>query len=105
MLEGVSLDADTPSFIRFSVKSSNHSGKSRNRFPSTRSMSLFSSSDHSELSNWSPSTGRGVLRRRVVARLDVESSGESCVNDVEDFFLLAVELEEPVDNPGTTIEA
>ena len=100
MLEGVSLDADTPSFIRFSVRSSNHSGKSRNQFPGTRSMSLFSSSDRSELSNWSRSTSPGVLRRRVVARLDVVSS-VSCGNDVEDLFPL--KLEEPVDNTWTTI--
>ena len=37
----------------------------------------------------------------MVAGLDVESSVESSVYDVGD--LLAVELEEPVDNPGPTI--
>ena len=43
------------------------------------------------------------LRRRVVAGLDEESSVVSCGNDVGD--ALAVELEEPVGNPGTTIGA
>ena len=76
----MSLDADTPSCTRFSVKSSNHPGRSRNRFSCT---------------------GLLVLRRGVVAGLDVESSVESCGNDVGD--VLVVELEEPVDNPGTTI--
>ena len=64
-------------------------------------MSLLSSSDLSELRNWSPSTGQGVLRRRRVAGHDVKSSVESCVNDVGD--VLVVELEKPVDNPETTI--
>ena len=35
------------------------------------------------------------------AGVDEESSDESCGHDVED--VLALELEEPVDNPGTTI--
>ena len=38
---------------------------------------------------------------RVVAGLDEVSSDVSCSKDVED--VLAVELEEPVDNHGTTI--
>ena len=80
VLAGVSLDADTPSCTRFSVKSSNHPGRSRNRFSCT---------------------GLLVLRRRMVAGLDVESSVESCGNDVGD--VLVVALEEPVVNPGTTI--
>ena len=42
-----------------------------------------------------------VLRRRVIAGLDEESSDVSCGNDAGD--VLALELEEPVDNPGTTI--
>ena len=37
----------------------------------------------------------------MVAGPDVESSVKSCGNDVGD--VLAVELEEQVDNPGTTI--
>ena len=49
--------------------------------------------------HWLPS-GELVLRRRLVAGLDVESA-VSCVDDVGD--VLALELEEPVDNPGTTI--
>ena len=42
-----------------------------------------------------------VLRRRIVAGLDEESSAESCVDDVGD--ALAVELEGPVDKPGPTM--
>ena len=38
---------------------------------------------------------------RSVAGLGDVSSEESCGNDVED--VLALELEEPLDNPGTTI--
>ena len=41
------------------------------------------------------------LSRRVIAGLDVESLFKSRVNDVGD--ALALELEETVDNPGTTI--
>ena len=41
------------------------------------------------------------FRRRVVAGLDEESSFVSCSNDVGD--VLAIELDELVDNPGTTI--
>ena len=52
---------------------------------------------------WSPNNGKLVLRRRVIAGLDKESSDVSCGNDVGD--VLALELEEPVDNPGTTIGA
>ena len=66
--------------LDFSVNSSNQSGRSRNRFPDA--MMLVSSI-------------------RVVAGLDKKSSDVSCGNDVED--VLALELEEPVDNPGTTI--
>ena len=54
-----------------------------------------------ESRNWSPSSGLLVLQRRLVAGLDVESSVESCVNDVGK--VLAGELEEPVVNSGTTI--
>ena len=64
-------------------------------------MSLLSFSDCSEPLNWSPNTGLRVLRRRIVAGLDVESSVESCGDDVGD--VLTVELEELVDNLGTTI--
>ena len=100
MFTGVSLDAETP-FSRFYVKSSNHCGRSRNNLPCTGSVSLLFHSDCWESRNWSPSTGLLVLRRRVIAGLDVESSDESCGNDVGE--KLVVELEEPVDNPGTTI--
>ena len=48
-----------------------------------------------------PDAGMLVLRRRIVAGLDEESSVVSCDNDAGD--VLAVELEEPVDTPGTTI--
>ena len=42
-----------------------------------------------------------VLSLRIVAGLDEVSSDVSCSNDVED--VLALKLEEPVDNPGTAI--
>ena len=42
-----------------------------------------------------------VSSPRIVAGLDEVSPDVSCGNDVED--ALALELEEPVDNPGTTI--
>ena len=54
-----------------------------------------------ESRNWFHSGGRLVLRRRIVAGRDVESSVEFCGNEFGD--VLAVELEEPVDDPGTTI--
>ena len=54
-----------------------------------------------DLNDWLPSGELLVLRRRVVAALDEESSVVSCGNDVGD--VRAVELEELVDNPGTTI--
>ena len=44
-----------------------------------------------------------VHRRRVIAGLDKESSDVCCSNDVGE--ILAFELEEPVDNHGTTIGA
>ena len=47
--------------------------------------------------NWFLNTGVFVLRRRVIAGLDEESSDVSCGNDVRD--VLALELEEPVDDP------
>ena len=74
------LDADTPSSTVISVKSSNHSGRSRNRFPCTGSMSLLSSFDVSELGNWSPCTGLRVLRRRMVAGTG-RAGRQSCYND------------------------
>ena len=54
-----------------------------------------------ESRNWFPSGELLVLRSRVDAGLDEQSSVVSCGNDVGD--VLAVELEEPVDNRGTTI--
>ena len=50
--------------------------------------------------NLFPDTGMLVLSLRV-AGLDEKSSDVSCSNDVGD--VLAVELEESVENPGTTI--
>ena len=50
---------------------------------------------------WFPNTRMLVLKRRVVAGRDEESSDVSCGDDVGD--VLALELEEPVANPGTTI--
>ena len=80
MFAGVSLDANTPLSSRFSVNSSDHSGKSRNRFPDA---------------------GKLVSSLRVVAGLADASSDVSLGNDVGD--VLAIELEELVDDPGTTI--
>ena len=99
----MSLDANTPSSSRFVVNSSNHSGKARNRFPGAGTMSLFLMVFLVPVGSrsWFPSTGMLVLSRRGVAGLDEESSDVSCGNDVGD--ALALELEEPVDNPGTTI--
>ena len=77
---GASLDANTPSPSSFSVNSSDHFGKSRSRFPDA---------------------GTLVLSLRVVAGLGEESSDVPCGNNVED--VLALELEEPADNPGTEI--
>ena len=51
--------------------------------------------------DWLPSGEQLVLRRRTVAGLDEESSVVFCGHDVRD--ALAVKMEEPVDNPGTTI--
>ena len=62
-------------------------------------VSLLSPSDCSEPRNWPPSTGPLVLRRR---RLDVESSVESCGSNLGN--VLAVELEEPVDNPWAALK-
>ena len=100
----MSLDANTPSSSRFVVNSSNHSGKARNRFLRAGTMmSLFLMVFLVPVGSrsWFPNTGMLVLSRRGVAGLDEESSDVSCGNDVGD--ALALELEEPVDNPGTTI--
>ena len=80
MFSAVSLDDSTPSSSRFAVNSSKYSDKSRNQFPDA---------------------GMLVSSRRVVARLDEVSSDVSCGKDVED--VLALELQEPVDNPWTSI--
>ena len=71
----MSLDDNTPSKL---LNSSIHSGKPRNRFPDAR-----------------------MLVSCIVVRFDEVSSDLSCVEDVTD--VLELELEEPVDNPGTTI--
>ena len=42
-----------------------------------------------------------VLRRRIASGLDEVSSDVSCVDDAGE--KLVVELEEPIDNPGTKI--
>ena len=99
MLAGVSLDAETPSSNRCSVKSSNHSGRSCGRIPSVGSVSSCLSSVSSESCKWSPNTRLRALPRRVDAGLGVESSTvKSCGTDVG--HVLVVELEEPVVNPG-----
>ena len=84
------------------MNSCNHSGKLRNLFPGAGTMFLFvflllvfvGSRD------WYPDAGMLVSSLRDVAGLD-EVSDVSYGNDVED--VLALELEEPVDEPGTTI--
>ena len=103
MLAVGSRDAHTLSSSRFSVKSSNFSGTPPNRSPCTGSVSLFMilCLVSVESRKWFPSTGLRARRRRMVAGLDVQSSAESCGSDVGDVF--AVELEDPVDNPETTI--
>ena len=80
MFAGVSLDAGTASSSRFSANSCNHSYKSRNRFSDAETL---------------------VSLLRVGAGLDEASSDVSCGKDAEDE--LALERQEPVDNPGTTI--
>ena len=103
VLAGVSRDANTSSCSSFSVKSSNLSGKSRNKSPCTGAVSLcsflFLVSAGSR--NWFPSGELLVLRRRVVAGLDEWSSVVSCGDDGGD--VLAVEVEQPDDNPRTAI--
>ena len=94
---GVSLDAGTSVSSRFSANSSNQSGRSRSRPLVAWLLSLFlfmflvfvGSPRFADVWGW-------VSSLRGVAGPD-----ESCGNDVED--KLALELEEPVDNPGTKI--
>ena len=88
-LAGASLCAGTLSSTRFSVNSSNHSGRSRNKSPRASSVSSFLS-----LSMLL------VLSHRVVAGRNVETT-ESCGIDAGDVGV--AELEESVDEPGTTI--
>ena len=81
---------------------SNHSGKSRNGFPDAGTLSLFSSCfgvllDHATCF---PMPQR-LYRHFVLLLLDEVSSDVSCGNDAKD--VLGPELEEPVENPGTTI--
>ena len=76
MLAGASLDAEEASSTKISVNSSNHSGRSWDRFPSAGSMSrfLFVFSVSVESYNKSHRARLRVLRLRVVAGLGVESS-------------------------------
>ena len=100
MLAQASLDAEASSSTKFSVNSSNHSGRSCDGLPSAVPMSFFFLFLVS--CNMSPRVRLRVLRRRVVAGLGVESSVvESCGTDVED--VLVVELGGPFDNPGKTM--
>ena len=96
---GVSLDANTPSSSIFSVNALAHSDKSRNWFPGAGTMSLFLFVLLMPVGcrDWFPDAGMLVLSLRVVEVSSEMSRG----NDVED--VLALELEEPVDNLGTTI--
>ena len=107
VLASVSLDAtNTPfSSSECSVNSSNRSGKAHNKCSCVGTMFFFFFLIVLWVSigsrNWFPNTGMLVLRRRVIAGRDEESSDVSFGNDVGD--VLALELEEPVDNAGTTI--
>ena len=99
----MSRDANTPSSSKFPVNSSDHSLANLATYlpvPARSPQFNFVFWVCVEARNWFPSGGLLVLRRRLVAGLEEESS-VSCVNDVGDVF--AVELKEPVDNPGTTI--
>ena len=88
-----SLDAGTSLSPRCSVNSSNHSGKSRNRFPDASTLSLFVG-----LRDRLPDAGTLVLSLHFVAGRDEVPSYVSCGSDMDDE--LALELEEPVTNPG-----
>ena len=93
LYDGTSLSS------RFSVSSSNHSGKSRNRFPDARALSLFFVFILG-LGDRCPDFRTLVSSLRFAAGLHEVSSYVSCGNDVEDER--ALELEEPVANSGTT---
>ena len=103
MFAGASLDANTPSSSRFSVNSSDQSCKYRNQFLDAGMIYLFLVVFLVFVGsrNRLPEVVMLVLSLRVVAGLGEVSSDVSCGNDVED--VLALELEEPVDNPETTI--
>ena len=105
MLAGVSRDANTPSSSRFHANSpltilANLATSLPIPVQCPYFKFLFWVSVRSRV--WLPSGDVLVLRPRVVAGLDEESSVETCGKDVGD--VLAVELEEPVDNPGTKID-
>ena len=55
-----------------------------------------------ESCNWLTNIGMLVLRRRVMAGFDEESSDVSCGNDVQETYLLS-SWKNSVDNPGTRI--
>ena len=99
----MSLDANTPSSSRFSVNSSIQSGKSRNQFPGAGTMSLFLCVFlvFVGLRDRFLDAGTLVSSLRSVAGLHEESSDVSCGHDVAD--VLALELEKPVADPGTTV--
>ena len=99
---GVSLHAGTSLSLRFSVNSSNHSGLSRNQFLLYQyvvsvldCVFVFVRLRDRFLDAWT-----FVSSLRCAAGLEGFSPDVSCGNDVEDE--LALELEEPVANPGGT---
>ena len=98
MLAGKSFDADIPSSTTFSVNSPNRSGKNRKKSHCTKTVSSFCFYGGCLKD---PAT---VFPLLACWYFDVVwSSVESCGSDVGD--VLAIELKEPVDNPGTTIGA
>ena len=86
----------------FSVNSCNNSGRSRNGFRRADSVSpfLFMFSVSVGSGNRCPRTVLLVLSLRVDSGRTIGIT-ESCGNDAGD--VRVVELEEPVDKPGTTI--
>ena len=88
MFAAVSLGANTPPSSRFSVNSSNHSGKSRNQFPDAGVMSLFLFVFWVSVGSRDQFPQMLVSSLRVVAGLDDISSDVSCGNDVEDVLAL-----------------
>ena len=98
-LAGASLCSGTLSSTRLSVNSSNHSGRSRNGFPRTFSLSPFFFVLFFGFC-WFMATGLHAVLLELSLLVDAWCSA-SCNTDVGDVGV--AELEELVDKPGTTI--